>query len=63
MMNEKTKPEKVKFAETTEDKPDDDADESARGGDRDEKSYYYDDACGYEIYNPDEEENETDREE
>ena len=30
------------------------------GADQREKSYYYDDAYGYEIYNPEEEENHED---
>ena len=29
--------------------------------DQQEKSYYYDDAHGYEIFNPDEDDNETER--
>ncbi len=32
------------------------ADEATWGGDQREKSYYYDDAHGYEIYNPEEDE-------
>lgn len=37
----------------------DDADESEKdswGEDQKEREYYYDDACGYEIYDPDKEE-------
>jgi hypothetical protein len=33
-------------------------DEASHGKDQREKSYYYDDACGYEIYNPDEDDEE-----
>ena len=55
-MNEKTKPDKQeKLSEAAEKKPDDLADggdEASRSRDRREKSYYYDDACGYEIYRP-----------
>lgn len=32
--------------------------ENTRSRDQQEKSYYYDDSHGYEIYNPDEEEDE-----
>ncbi len=30
------------------------------GADQQEKSYYYDDSYGYEVYNPDEEDEEND---
>jgi hypothetical protein len=33
-------------------------DEDSWSTDQKRRGYYYDDACGYEIYNPDEEENE-----
>lgn len=50
-MPEKPKKEK----ETQPDKPET-GDKSSWSEDQKEKSYYYDDATGYEVYNPDEEE-------
>jgi hypothetical protein len=63
-MPENTKPkedtcrEKEPEAEKILDEAED-AGQSARSPDRQEKSYYYDDAHGYEIYNPDEDEDEV----
>lgn len=34
--------------------------QSALSKDQSEKSYYYDDAHGYKVYNPDEDDDETD---
>ena len=35
-------------------------DEAVRSKDQQRKSYYYDDAYGYEVYNPDEEDDDED---
>ena len=51
MIKEKTKNEKKREIN----KPSD-AEESSRAEDRERRGYYYDDAHGYETYNPDEEE-------
>ncbi|HEY0429200.1 MAG TPA: hypothetical protein VGC76_15575 [Pyrinomonadaceae bacterium] len=53
-MPEKPKKEK-EFTETA----DETGDESSWSKDQQEKSYYYDDDCGYEIYNPEDEEKEN----
>jgi len=37
------------------------ADESSWGKDIEEKDYYYDDAHGYEVFNPDDEDDENDK--
>lgn len=56
-MPEKTKPEeKVNCESAEESLPE--SEQGTRSADRREKSYYYDDAYGYEIYNPDEDEDE-----
>ncbi len=56
-MPEKTKPneadEKEKPPENCETKDDDNLSKDQR-----EKSYYYDDSYGYEIYNPDDDEDD-----
>ena len=49
-------PEKSKRETKKPDKPDND-----RDGDKDERSYYYDDAHGYEDFDPREEDEEDDR--
>ena len=56
-MNEKTKPQKSETSKASEEKPET-GDEASPGTDRKEKSYYYDDDCGYEVYNPDEDDEE-----
>ena len=60
-MPEKTKPkedgEKKEVPAKDSDETDA-ADESVWQRDQKKKSYYYDDAHGYEIYNPDEDEDE-----
>lgn len=56
-MPEKTKPKEKDNCKT----PEDSSEENEPGAwsrDQREKSYYYDDAHGYEIYNPDEDEEE-----
>lgn len=63
-MPEKTKPNEDTCRETEQEAEktlaeSEDAAQSARSRDRQEKSYYYDDAHGYEIYNPDEDEDEV----
>ena len=56
-MPEKTKPqEDEKRTKAESDLPEADKDSWSR--DQREKSYYYDDAHGYEIYRPDEEDDE-----
>ena len=55
-MPEKTK-QKEKSKPKQENCPENDAEKNQTGTwseDQKEKSYYYDDAYGYEIYNPDE---------
>ena len=54
-MPEKTKPEK-KEQDSAEKSPS--GTRSDRSEDRQKKNYYYDDACGYEVYKPDEEDAE-----
>lgn len=65
-MPEKTKPGKETgkqkgkeaekpLAETAEN------DTATWGADQREKSYYYDDGHGYEVYNPDEDDDEVDK--
>ena len=53
--------EKPKKEETSEDiksqKPET-GNEASWSADQKKRSYYYDDACGYEIYHPDEDEDE-----
>ncbi|HLM01539.1 MAG TPA: hypothetical protein VK400_10840 [Pyrinomonadaceae bacterium] len=56
-MTEKTKPQKNDAPAGAEEKPET-GDNHPLSGDRREKSYYYDDACGYEVYNPDDEDEE-----
>ncbi|HEX8247431.1 MAG TPA: hypothetical protein VF599_04545 [Pyrinomonadaceae bacterium] len=56
-MTEKTKPRKDKALKEAEEKPET-GDESSWSRDQQEKSYYYDDECGYEVYNPDEDDEE-----
>ena len=62
-MNEKTKPQRHEAQKPAEEKPEF-GDEASWSREQREKSYYYDDDCGYEIYNPgdddDEEENDED---
>ncbi len=59
-------PEKPKDENETDKKSDeteretDEKNEGAWSRDQREKSYYYDDAHGYEIYNPDEDEDDED---
>lgn len=56
-MTEKTKPQNDKASAEAEEKPET-GDNRSRSAEQREKSYYYDDACGYEIYNPDEDDDE-----
>lgn len=57
------KPQEKKSAkkkiEKTGDKKPKECDEFARSGEQNQRSYYYDDACGYEIYQPDEDDEES----
>lgn len=62
-MPEKTKPkketEREKKREVTKDEVEtEEIDRAAWSQDQQQKSYYYDDAHGYEIYNPDEDDDE-----
>ena len=63
-MSEKTKPnkkdKKTLKKNRVEIKPENhsDANEENLDGSRKKESYYYDDSYGYEIYNPDEADNE-----
>ncbi|MEJ7846876.1 MAG: hypothetical protein WKF92_02180 [Pyrinomonadaceae bacterium] len=41
--------------------PPEKADESSWGKDIEEKDYYYDDAHGYEVFVPEDEDNESDK--
>ncbi|MDQ3087234.1 MAG: hypothetical protein M3Q78_01405 [Acidobacteriota bacterium] len=52
-------PEKSKTEKEIEDTCET-GDKSAWSKDQQEKSYYYDDSHGYEVYNPDEDDDETD---
>lgn len=52
-------PENVKEKNTADEKSEEETDKSSRSEDQKRRSYYYDDACGYEIYDADE---ETDKE-
>jgi hypothetical protein len=54
-MTEKTKPQSPEAPKEAEEKPET-GDEASWSTDQKEKSYYYDDDCGYEVYNPDEDE-------
>jgi hypothetical protein len=56
-MPEKTKPRGIEAPKEAEEKPET-GDKSSWSADQKEKSYYYDDDCGYEIYNPDEDDEE-----
>lgn len=51
-------PEKPKEKNEPRNKPDEIGDDSSWSKDQREKKYYYDDDCGYEVYNPEEEEND-----
>lgn len=56
-MTEKTKPSKDEAQKQVEEKPEI-GDEASWSKDQQEKSYYYDDDCGYEVYNADEDDEE-----
>jgi hypothetical protein len=56
-MTEKTKPQSPEAPKAAEEKPETGGDASW-SKDQKEKSYYYDDDCGYEVYNPDEDDEE-----
>jgi hypothetical protein len=58
-MPEKTKPHEVNPKEKGAEESFSEAEENNRSKAQLEKSYYYDDAHGYEIYNPDEDEDES----
>lgn len=55
-MTEKTKPQNdkapIEAEEAAEEKPET-GDAASWSRDQREKGYYYDDECGYEVYNPD----------
>ncbi len=57
-MTEKTKQKEV--TKTPKENESENADDGNRSKDQQDKSYYYDDSYGYEIYNPDEEDEEDD---
>ena len=52
-------PENTKEDEKNEKKCEKSPEKSSSGEDRTTRSYYYDDACGYEIYNADDETEEN----
>jgi hypothetical protein len=52
-------PEKPKVEKENADKKPETGDDSSWSKDQKEKKYYYDDETGYEIYNPDEDEEEN----
>lgn len=57
------KPQEKKYSgeeieKSAAEEPDATGDESAWSSDQEKRGYYYDDACGYEIYQPDEENEE-----
>ncbi|HEX9962331.1 MAG TPA: hypothetical protein VGB00_15460 [Pyrinomonadaceae bacterium] len=56
-MTEKTKPHDTEAPKETGEKPET-GDKSSWSADQQKKSYYYDDDCGYEVYNPDEDDEE-----
>lgn len=58
-MNEKTKPQKNEAPKEPEEKPES-GDESSWSTAQREKGYYYDDACGYEVYNPADDDDDDD---
>jgi hypothetical protein len=51
-------PEKPKEEKESEDETPETADESSWSKDQREKKYYYDDETGYEIYDPDKDDEE-----
>ncbi|MGC2238295.1 MAG: hypothetical protein WA584_19230 [Pyrinomonadaceae bacterium] len=51
-------PEKPKEEKDIQDKTNEIGDDSSWSKDQKEKKYYYDDDCGYEVYNPKDEEEE-----
>lgn len=55
-MTEKTKPQNDKAPEEAAEEKPATGDAASWSRDQREKSYYYDDDCGYEVYNPDEDE-------
>jgi hypothetical protein len=55
-MTEKTKPQNDKTPEEAAEEKPETGDAASWSRDQREKSYYYDDDCGYEVYNPDEDE-------
>lgn len=57
-MSEKTK--RKEETKPTKENESQNADDGNWSKDQREKSYYYDDSYGYEIYNPDEEDEEDD---
>ncbi len=59
-MPEKTKQDKAAKLEKTPPEKCESEDEGNWSKDRRENSYYYDDSYGYEIYNPDEDEDGDD---
>ncbi len=52
-------PENTKEDQKTEEECQESAETSAPGDDQMPRSYYYDDACGYEIYQDDDEPEEN----
>ncbi|HEX8736784.1 MAG TPA: hypothetical protein VF721_15740 [Pyrinomonadaceae bacterium] len=56
-MTEKTKPQNDKASKEPPEKPET-GDQNSWSRDQKEKGYYYDDDCGYEVYNPNEDDEE-----
>ena len=56
-MTEKTKPQTDKAPKEAEEKPET-GDKASWSRDQKEKSYYYDDDCGYKVYHPDDDNEE-----
>lgn len=54
------KPKENKSTDEEDETQDCEPDKSARSKDQQEKSYYYDDAYGYEVYDPNEDDDEED---
>lgn len=51
-------PENAKEKNIADEESGKDAENESSNREKNERSYYYDDACGYEIYNPEEDEDE-----
>lgn len=57
MTAEKTKTQKNQMRKDVEEKPKT-GDAGSWSRDQQEKSYYYDDACGYELYQPEDDDDD-----